>query len=134
MLVGYKDFADGIAALSITGVTRNYGTEPPASLKTADLPASFVISPRGQNDPFAFTGGATTAMLTVQLVVCIEPVGQNLASQNAADTLTLIDATVTALAGTNVGISKSEFEIRQVIYDVGGESYWALIANVSARG
>ena len=132
-ITSYTTFSAGLAALSVTGVTRQL-TAPPASLETADLPTSWPGLPRGEEPAFTFQTPAGWPTLICDLIIAIEPVGQNTQSANYTATVAIMDALSTALRGLSLGRTMPTWIINanvQVI--VGGANYWAVVATVSGR-
>lgn len=79
--------------------------------------------------------GAAWSTFTAELVVVVEPVGQNLQPTNWTAALTMIDAVHTALAGARLALSKTTWTLRQDYEAYGGETvYWCVIATVTASG
>jgi hypothetical protein len=130
----YTAFVAALAGLTVTGVTSNF-TAPPKQINTADLPALYPRLPQGTEGPMTAEGQGGWPQLTAEVVIIIEPVGQNLQPTNFAAAVTLIDALSTALRSTNLAKSKNRWTIRQQIVNYGSETnYWTLIASVSANG
>src|SRR3990172_10499159 len=95
----YAAFVDSLRDTVVTGITRRY-EEPPASVTTADLPASWPMLPIG-NEPM-LTGGGTAggwAELICDLVIAVEPLAQGTQAQNYALMITIMDNLSTALRG-----------------------------------
>ena len=127
----YSAFATALSGLSVTGVTKAY-TEPPASIPSADLPASWPGLPRGNEHAVTFAGGGGWAEVTCDLVVAVEAVGQNTLSANYTATMTIIDALTTALRAASIGRSKLSWAISaNVQIMVSDTPYWAVIASVT---
>ena len=74
-------------------------------------------------------------VLRAELVIIVEPLGQNVNDINFALCVTLIDNLSTALRGASLAKTKTRWTIRQEsIQQYGDTAYWALIAAVEANG
>ena len=130
-------FYGALNSLTVTGVTRRYTFEP-NGINTADLPAQWVRLPGsglGIDSGFASACNETSKVRQAELVIAAEAAGQETASANTTALLTLIDNLETALDAwdaTRPGYVDYTIEAGQVT--VGGQVYWALIANVTTRG
>lgn len=133
----YTAFVTALAAMTVTGVTRKY-TAPPASLGTADLPASFPMLASGNEVQLVFGNGNVgggQSNLICDLVFAIEPVGQGTQIQNFTAALTLIDAIVTASkALTRPTAGPCAFNLKIGIVAVAGNDYWAIIESWTGVG
>ncbi|MFA6271161.1 MAG: hypothetical protein WC657_08210, partial [Candidatus Paceibacterota bacterium] len=119
--------------LTVTGVTRKLDN-PPASLGTADLPAMWPGLPRGEEPPMTFQANGGWPVLVCDLVVALEPVGQNTQSANYAATVAMLDNLSTALRGANIGRGGLRWSITaNAQVDVSGTPYWAVIATIEGR-
>lgn len=130
----YTAFTAAIAALTVTGVSKQY-TAPPASLATADLPASWPGLPRGEDGGLTFQSAGGWPVLFCDLVIAIEPVAQNTQSANYTTTVAIMDNLSTALqAATGLGRSKVSWSITaNVQIQVADTTYWAVIATIEGR-
>lgn len=134
----YADFVSGIAALTITGVTRKFDA-PPDQLATADLPASFPHIPvdATQEAPITADGQGGWPRMMADLVVVIKPTRQSKTSENYAATLAMMDAVATALRAMQKGsLSKGplSWSIRGGIEKIGETDFWAVVARVTGSG
>lgn len=133
----YAAFVAAVAGITITGVTRKY-TSPPASIGTADLPASLPLIPQGGDQPIVFgTGGSGNVGHTMRmdLVIVYEPVGQNTNAVNFAGCLTIMDNTTTALRALTRPVNGPwNWSMRQGIATIGNVDYWAVIVSVEGFG
>lgn len=129
-------FVTTLAGLTISGVTRQY-TYPPLQMTTSDLPASFVRPPQSDYDPLS-TCDEVNETAACQLVIAIEPTGQNVQPINYAALLTMADAVNDALKtsqkslGALVTWQIRAQDVEPVI--VGGTPYWGVTATVTRRG
>lgn len=129
----YATFTSGLAALTVTGVTRKF-TAPPTSIGTADLPAMWPGLPRGEEPGMAFQDNGGWPAMFCDLVIALEPVGQNTQSANYAATVAMLDNLSTALRGANIGRASLRWSITaNVQVDVSGTPYWAVIATIEGR-
>jgi hypothetical protein len=133
----YRSFVDALEALTITGVERQYTQGPPVgSPAVADCPFQYVRYP-GSDDERAIVFGEQGGFphLRAELVIGVEPVGQNLTPENFDDTVDMMDNVATALRGAAC-ISKAKiwWSLRQIIDTIAGQQYWAVLAIVEGRG
>ena len=132
-ITSYTTLSAGLAALTVTGVTRKL-TAPPASIETADLPTSWPGLPRGEEPPLTFQTAGGWPTLVCDFIIAVEAVGQNTQGGNYSSTLTIMDALSTALRGASIGRATLRWTINanvQVI--VGSTTYWAVVATVTAN-
>lgn len=133
----YATYVANLGDLSITGVNRAYD-EPPKALNTADLPASWVQLPEGEEGPLTFQTHGGWPILRADLVVALEAVGQERQAQNFSDTVTMMDSMSTALRGVTVGSTLGKgpinWTMRQAIIPVADVDYWAVVASVEGYG
>ena len=133
----YRSFVDALEALTITGVVRQYTQGPPiGSPGTADCPFQYVRYP-GTDEEFAIVFGEQGgwADLHAELVICVEPTGQNVAPENFDDTVDMMDNVATALRGsTCMTKSKLRWGLQQTIDTVAGQEFWAVLARVRGNG
>ena len=133
MSTTYRSFVDALEALSISGVNRQYTQGPPIGAPgTADCPFQYVRYPGSEEESaivFGEQGGYYE--LHAELVICIEPVGQNTAFENFDDTVDMMDAVQTTLQAMGcITDSKSAWSLRQTIDTVAGQEYWAVVAQI----
>jgi len=133
----YRSFVDALEALDITGVVRQYTQGPPVGAPgTADCPFQYVRYP-GTDEEFAIVFGEQGgwADLRAELVIGVEPVGQNVTPENFDDTVDMMDNVRTALQGaTCMTKSKLRWSLRQTIDTIAGQDYWAVVAQVRGNG
>ena len=136
MTTTYRAYVDHLEALSITGVERQYTQGPPvAQVAPADCPFQYVRYPGGDEVPVVFGEQGGLPTLRAELVVGVEPVGQNVTPENFDDTVDMMD-NVTAALRSSACLPKSHktWTIRQAIDPVAGQEYWAVIAVVEGKG
>jgi hypothetical protein len=127
----YSSFTTALAALSVTGVERRY-TYPPTALSTADLPAQWPGLPSGNEPMLTFQTNGGWPEMTCDLIIAVEPVGQNTQSANYNSMITAIDNLSTALRGASIGRGPLTWNITgNVQIAVAGTTYWAVIATVT---
>jgi len=133
MSTTYRSFVDALEALDISGVNRQYDQGPPiAQVGVADCPFQYVRYP-GSDEERAIVFGEQGGYyeMHADLVVCVEPVGQNVGPENFDDTVDMMDAVQTALQGMGcITDSKSAWNLKQTIDTVAGQEYWAVVAQV----
>lgn len=125
-----------VSTLSVTGVTREYG-EPPGSLSTADLPASFPEGFQIVQEPLTFKAHGGKAELLLEFVIAVEPYGQGTLPQNFTLMTTLADALDNALRTASAGDGTLRWEIRAgtragpiLVADI---AYWGVRAIIQGR-
>ena len=136
----FASLVTSISGLTITSVTRTY-TSTPESLGKADLPAQFIRLPSGNVGYAPADCDETEITRTIELVVCIEPVALETASQNFDDTVEMMDYMQSAVstwaylpAQNGVAITYSISTSGDAPVYVGDTAYWAVIATIAARG
>jgi hypothetical protein len=131
-----KSFVDTLAAVDVAGVKRKHGY-PPLQISTADLPASFVRPPSSGYGPIS-TCSDTDDEMVCDLVVAIEPTGQNTQPANYARLLDMADALNGAMKnnrgslGAIVTWTIAAQDTEPII--VGQTAYWGVTASVTKRG
>lgn len=127
----YAAFADAVADLSITGVTRAL-RYPPGNVNAADLPLSYVRIPEMTRGNISLGGMAGLHEAQIERVFLIEPAGLS-DNPTKFDAMTaLIDNIDTAVAGAIGSIGVNTWTIRQETAIVGDAPYWALVLTVEA--
>lgn len=129
MAFNTTDFVNTLAALSVTGVTRNY-TEPPQQVNSTDLPCMWPMVPDAEREIISLTSGAGLLTVTCDLMILIEMELQDRNSVKFSATLAIIDALDAALAAeTDAGIDgwniSSNFDEK---------NNWQIIATVIGSG
>lgn len=130
-------FVNGLEAMTVTGVTRNHTQGQPSSLNTADLPALWVDMPRADAVPSTSAGGSLDRTLTADLVVAIEPVGQNRRPTNFDAVTSMMDALHTALVTFNQTRTidgQLTYAMKLAYLTVNSVDYWAVVTTISGLG
>ena len=127
-----------VTTLSVTGVKRKY-TEPPASLSTADLPASYPFGFTREEGPMTFQAHGGWPTHTLDFNIACEPVGQSTQPVNYALVQTMADNLSSALAASlpnAIGKAPLTWVIRggNIQLEVAGIAYWGVSATITARG
>jgi hypothetical protein len=134
MATTYRSFVDALEALTITGTNREYTQGPPIGAPgVADCPFQYVRYP-GSDEEHAIVFGEQGGRyeLHAELVIGIEPVGQNTAFENFDNTVDMMDNVQTALqAASCITDAKLTWTLSQIIDTVAGDRYWAVLARVS---
>lgn len=130
-------FLSAIQALTVTGVTTHFD-QPPLSLSTAQLPAAFPLMPGGALGDKSVSCWAQNKTRNIGFVVCIEAVGQGTQVQNYARLAGVMDNVESALDGLEKSQGGSlanfiEYSIDADIFEVAGNAFWAIVAQVTAR-
>jgi ethanolamine ammonia-lyase large subunit len=130
----YTGFVNNISGMTISGVTRRY-TAPPATMNTADLPASYPRIPGGDNQSVTLTSVSGLRLGVVELCIVLEPVRQATNSVNFAAALTMLDAIETALQTNARTYQIDRWSIQLEIDRIGADTdYWQLVARVEGSG
>lgn len=130
----YVAFVNALEAMTVTGVTREFTSGQPATLNTADLPAQWVDLPRGTSE-VATCAGDMTRTLTADIIVAVEPVGQNTRTVNFDAVVALLDAVHTALDAASLGgMSHPAWTSRLAYVTVNTVDYWAIVTEVTLLG
>ena len=127
-------FVDGLEALVVAGVDRQYTQGPPAQPPTtADLPVSFVYKPRvvgATGLTFANQGGRGS--LAAQYIILVQFVAQNRQGPNHDDTVAMVDALEAALIAAGCGIGgRLGWSIVVTNHAVAEMMYWAVVADIT---
>lgn len=134
----FRTYVEGVAATTVPGVTKDFGMEPPQSLSTPMLPAKFLRVPKSTRERFAYcVEGADmhgSGMMTVEVIIAIEPVVQGLPEPNFTATVNMSDNVTKAFTKADIAASWPTVTTRVQEYTVHGHNYWALVAEVTARG
>jgi hypothetical protein len=133
MAFTYTAYVSGVAGITISGVTRQY-TSPPATINTADLPASYPRLPGGDNETATLTYGRGLHSAVVELCVVLEPVRQSSNSVNYIAALTMLDAIKTALTSNASTYGIDRWGIQIEIDRIGDVDYWQIVARVEGSG
>jgi hypothetical protein len=140
-LTAYEDFLDSLGKLSVEGVARVFRA-PPLSLETADLPAQYPQANIGQIADEGYhtvrTAGGWPHMYG-QLIIVLEPVGQNTQIENHKAAIQMADNVLTAFrsirVSTGVGRGGWNWLIELVNnHTVGERVYWAIIGTLEGYG
>ena len=129
----YAAFIHGLEALAVAGVKRVFQA-PPTALSTADLPAMWAQMPKGDESPITFQGGGGWPTLAADVLICVEPAGQNVQLESFAAQVTALDSLSAALRGADIGKAPLSWNIRAVQIIVAGTAYWGVAATVTGRG
>jgi hypothetical protein len=133
----YRSFVDALEALVVAGVVRRYSQGPPIGAPgTADCPFQYVRYPGTDEEyPIVFGEQGGWLDLHADLVIGVEPVGQDVAPENFDNTVDMMDNLAAALRGqTCTTKSHVRWSLRQIIDTVAGQQYWAVLAQVRGNG
>ena len=77
-----------------------------------------------------------TGMMTVECVVVFMPTVQGLPEDNFTETVRLVDEITKAFVKSEIvpALSWPEVSCRVTVFAVAGIEYWAVVAEISARG
>ena len=135
-ITSYWDFIDNIHSLNVSGVKTQI-KYPPQDVNGEDLPLQFVHLPESPDElPITFDGGGGWPTLQAQLVVLVEPVVGDTQKRNYDDAVRMMDNVAAALRSAECGLAKSapRWAIRLTTVAVGEIVYWAVTADIEARG
>ena len=121
--------ATALSGLTVSGVTKAQ-TAAPLTVNTADLPLLFTRLPTQASQTVTLNGNQSLRQGTMELVILIEPVRQDLNSLNYGKALALADAVYTALAANVVALGLDEFSSEVIQDAVGNSTYWMLVTTV----
>lgn len=130
----YTAFLNSLATLPVVGITKYYADGQPATLQTTHLPAQWVDLPSGTSAP-ATCAGDMTRTLAADLIIALEPVGQNLRPANFSACVAMLDNLHCALDGWNDPLDGVPSWVSRLAFvTVGGVVYWAIVTEVSGLG
>lgn len=110
-IIGLSTFMDNLAAVSISGISKNYAREAPiGGIPSANLPASWVRVTETLSEPWVMESGPGFGRLSAEVVIAVKPVSQYPLSDDS-DLVTLMDNARTALSTAVVGSSLSTVRI-----------------------
>lgn len=137
--VDFINYVEGAAEIVVPGVVRNYGMEPPLSVSTPDLPAQYLQLPVTNRERFALAIDGKdmhgSGMMTVEVVVVLEPIVQDLPQPNFTRTVEMVDALTKAYTQADIALSWPIVSVRVTAETlIAGTVYWAAVATVTARG
>ncbi|MBC8445760.1 MAG: hypothetical protein H8D74_01035 [Chloroflexi bacterium] len=137
--VDFINYVEGAAEIVVPGVVRNYGMEPPLSVSTPDLPAQYLQLPVTNRERFALAIDGEdmhgSGMMTVEVVVVLEPIVQDLPQPNFTRTVEMVDALTKAYTQADIALSWPIVSVRVTAETlIAGTVYWAAVATVTARG
>jgi hypothetical protein len=132
----YRSFVDNLEALDITGVNRQFTQGPPLNPPgVGDCPFQYVRYPGGDESSLVFQNQGGWPTLRAELIIGVEPVGQNTAFENFDDTVDMMDNISTALRATDCTLANHlRWNIRQIIDPVAGQQFWAVQCIVEGSG
>lgn len=135
-LTKFRAFVDALEAMTVTGVSRNYTQGPPLGAPVdADCPALFVRYPEADEDRTTFGTHGGWPTFRTDVVIVVEPTGQNTAPANFDATVDMMDNLSAALRDLQCIVkSKMRWHIKQTMELVAGQEYWAVVASVEGRG
>lgn len=129
----YSEFVAGLANISVEGVKKVLSS-PPTSLESGDLPTMWIGLPSGDSSPITFRANGGWPTLTCDIIIAVEPAGQDIQINNYDKTITILDNLSNALRSSDIGRSALRWSIStNVTINVSGVAYWAVIATVSGR-
>ena len=132
------EYANGLAVLAIPGVVHDFGMEPPFSLTEAGMPCKWLRLPKQPRSQYVFSVDGLeyqgTGLMTVEVVIAVEAVNMGLPEPNFRNTVALTDAACKAIITADVAMSWPTANARVDIVMVSEMTYWAVVAQATARG
>ena len=136
----FASLVTAISGLTITGVSTKFDYTP-ESLGNADLPAQFPRLPNGDAGYAPADCDETEMVRTLELVICIEPVGLGTDEQNFDATVAMLDTANSSIstwvflpAQNNIAVSYSLSTSGDSPIVVGDTAYFGVIATIVGRG
>ena len=129
--VNLKTFSSSLSALSVTGVQKN-ASAPPTVLNTADLPLMYPRLPTQESELVAAGGAHGLRSVSLELVIVVEPVRQDLNALNYNKVLGLIDALYDVLSAQSLALGVNRFETTVEQDAIGSGVYWIISTVVEA--
>lgn len=127
----YSSLVAGLAAMTVTGVTRKY-TSPPSQISSADIPSMYPRLPEGNQEIVTFSYQPGMIAASCELVIVIKANMQGTAAANFGECLTLLDALNSALNSNAAALRLDRWTLRQDSEFVGDSVYWSIVARVEA--
>lgn len=139
-IAAYAAFVAALANIDVEGVLRRM-VYPPTRVETSDLPASFASALEGnvlEEDFMTVQTFGGWPVMRANHVVLVEAAGQDTLPANHEAAVALIDAVVTALRGTPVGVI-GKGHLRWAVelqsnFILGDQAYWAVVTTVEGEG
>jgi len=131
-----RSFVDNLEALVVAGVSYRYPSGPPAAPPNI-LPCQYVRFPNLDEGQLVFGEGGGWPVLRATLVILEEAVPQDAQRRNFDRTVDMCDSVRAALQGcirNTLADSKPTWRISTGVDTVGGQAYWAVVAEVEAKG
>lgn len=133
----FADFLTAVQAIAVSGVTRAYD-EPPNSLNTADLPASFPMLPSGGIGEKLVSCWSQNEFRTIRFAIAIEPTGQSTQATKYGQLAALMDSAGDAFKALERSQGGTlavfvEYDIEAAIITIAGNDYWGIVSEIRAR-
>lgn len=129
-----SDFSSWVADLTVSGVVTKRSSYP-SQISTSLLPLSYPRLPVTESGIVTIGHTRGLVQATVDLVIIVEPVRQNLNSVNYEKCLDLIDALTTALTENASARGIDSWSILLDVEEYGEATpFWTLVARVSGSG
>lgn len=125
-------FVTAIQGMTITGVNKHFD-EPPTSIFEGDLPVAFPMMPSGSLGERVVSCVNNNKVRNISFVICVEAVGLDIQSIKYAKLAPMMDYLETALDALTIA-NFIDYSISATGgYQVAGNTYWALVADITAR-
>lgn len=133
MAFTYKAFVDGVADMTVTGVTRKLDA-PPDQLNTADMPVMYPRLPSSESGVVSFGSATGLRRAQMELAIVIDPNMQATTAETFATALTLMDNLTTALESNAGTLQLDEWQLEIGTEVIGESEYWLVLATVLGSG
>lgn len=123
---------EAIQGIRVEEVNRHF-EYPPTSIIAADLPAAFPMMPSASLGERVVSCTDNNKIRTIQYVICVEAVGLDIQSINYNKLGEIMDNLETALDALTV-VNFVDYSLSATGgFQVGGNTYWAIIAEITGR-
>ena len=127
----FTQLVTAVSGMSVTGVTRQLSYTP-NSISTADCPLSFPRLPGGGKPEIVSTCFASGRTKSIDLVVVIDPAGQNTTDANFAATVAMADNLETAVSSLSFSGHRLTYAISMdTAVNTDNTGYWAVVLTVT---
>ena len=127
-------FRTAVAALEVTGIVAASRLGQAPDTLSMKLPISFprIREQRGEN--LTLGGNAGLRVGSLDLVVVVESANLATPAVNLDSACALLDALDTAFRASINALGLDEWTIRAEVEPIGGQTYWTLVATLTASG
>ncbi len=131
MSLTYAAYTAQLAGLTVGGVVKRFA-QAPAQLSTAQLPAMWPRLPSGDAQVATLDGDSGLDVLTCELVVAVEVMGQGTQVSNWNKAIAVVDGLHAALkAEAERNHIVERWAVRVDADQIGDAAYWLIVARVT---